>query len=172
MHYALAERDAVAVLTASTPDDRQKAVAVLVKHGSAAEPVLARLLTETKDEDVKLRMIQALVEMRGYSGVPAIIGALEDEAPAVRRRADEALQSMLHIRVRYDADAPAAERAAAIERYRVYWKKLAESNLVGFLKEPERAQEAFRQQVMFVGRDQGKREDRDTGVPTAQAVSQ
>lgn len=153
---ARAEVAADELLAASTLAEQQEATATLTELGPAAEQATARVLDESTNEYVKIRMIESLAEMGGYEGVPQILETLDDESATVRMRADEALQDLLCIRVRYDANAPPEERAAAVQRYHDYWNRLVENNMVQFVKHPEKAQDVFKQRVMHVG---GKRQE-------------
>jgi len=142
--------DVDAVLSATNASERQAAADALARRGPAAEQAVSRVLRETDDDAVKLRMIDSLVTMRGFEGVPKILDSLDDASPAVRRHADHALQDLLCIRVRYDAEASAQDRAAAAQRYRAYWSSIVEKDMVEVVKDPEEAKEIFRKRVSYV----------------------
>ena len=143
------DEDADAALGHSTDSDRQAAADRLVSYGAQAESAMARVLIETDDVETKRRMIDGLVAARAYDSVPTVIDTLEDASPEVRARASEALITMLHIRVRYDPNGPEAERAAATARYRDYYDRLIKTGIIEFEKDPQKADDTFRERTMF-----------------------
>ena len=143
------EDDRHALLTASNDAELRAAADRLVSHGAKAEAEMARVLAETDDAETKQRMINGLAAARAYDSVPAILAALDDASSGVRATANKALTALLHIRVRYDADAPESERAEAIRRYRDHWDRLNKTGLIEFQKNPEMAERKFRESTTF-----------------------
>jgi hypothetical protein len=111
-------------LTASTPQEQEKAAVELAPLGHSAVEPMVRVLSESRTPEVRAVMIQGLAVERDFDSMPAFLNALDDESVLVRTRAAGAVQRLLQIDVGYRADAPREKRLEKIKVFREDWEKM------------------------------------------------
>ena len=104
-----------------TPAVREEAALVYprVAEGRAAPP-LARLATSDPEPDVRAAAVTALGHMRAMDEMEAILSALEDPDPLVRRRAADGASRITG--QRYDVNVPPDEWRRTVDEIRALWQ--------------------------------------------------
>lgn len=104
-----------------TPAVREEAALAYprVADGTAA-PALARLATSDPEADVRAAAVTALGHMRAMDEMEAILNALEDPDPLVRRRAADAASRITG--QRYDVNVPPDEWRRTVDEIRALWQ--------------------------------------------------
>jgi len=112
-------------LTAATTEEKEKAAVKLASFGEAGREPLRRVLKTTQDASVRAASIDGLGGMWDYDSMDAMVAALSDESPLVRRRAHFVVQRMLQLNLAYNPADPAPQRARAVKVIDDAWKKMA-----------------------------------------------
>jgi PBS lyase HEAT-like repeat len=88
--------------------------------GSQAHAIVARQISD-KSPVVRYEAASALLQFQDVSGIPILIGFLEDADRRIRFKSFQALEGFTKQNFGYDFGAPEADRAAAVERWRNWW---------------------------------------------------
>jgi len=113
----------LAGLDSPNADERWMAVDEL---GQTGDPAVAdELVRMLQDEDTFVRMATARIlgDLEAPAGIPALIGALEDDEAAVREAALVALQAICGRTFDFDPHAGPADRAKRVKAWRKWWDK-------------------------------------------------
>jgi hypothetical protein len=94
-----------------------------------AQPHLARVLAESKNPGVRAAAMRGLAGIWDYECVPAMLDALDDESPQVRRAAAGALEALIQAEHTFDAGGNPEGRKAAAQRLRGMWNTFKIRNL-------------------------------------------
>jgi len=92
-----------------------------VTEEERSAPELAQLSTTDPEPDVRAAAVTALGHMRAMDDMDAILEALEDPDPLVRRRAAEAATRITG--QRYDVNVPPEQWRRTVEYIRTLWQK-------------------------------------------------
>jgi hypothetical protein len=88
--------------------------------GSQAHALVATQISD-KSPVVRYEAASALLQFKDVSGIPILIGFLEDEDRRIRFKSFQALNTFTHEDFGYDFGAPEATRAPAVERWKGWW---------------------------------------------------
>ncbi len=152
-----ADELAVAALGDGTVKERQYAAVKLSELGKPARQQILRVLDQSQEAEVRVACIQSLTEQWDYRSMPRLFDLMDDPSPAVRQRADEAVQCLLRdcvvsraqgdyqraerqrlISAGYSTPLPTpskvlgnqrSERQAVIEHARSEWERFKQSGL-------------------------------------------
>jgi hypothetical protein len=91
------------------------------KHKDAIGPLLGQL--RSSNPFVRYRALRAMAPMIGDGLVPVFIECLNDKAPTVSRMSAQMLRQHAKVSFSFEPEAPAAEREAAIRKWRRWWKE-------------------------------------------------
>lgn len=106
------------------PAVREKAATSFAKvatHEQAGK--LANIVKKDESPDVRAAAVAGLDRMFAFQEMDAIIDAMEDPDPAVRRRASKAAIKFSGVTVQYYPDASLEECRQGAQRMRQYWEK-------------------------------------------------
>ena len=107
----------LALRTGSPNDQAQAAVrleALAAKSAgresrNPAQPFLVRLLSESKNPDVRAAAMRGLATIWDYQCVPKMFELLDDSSPQVRQTAARALTRLIEFDAHFEANAPAQQ---------------------------------------------------------------
>lgn len=113
----------VELLTDSDDRIRRAAAGALGEIGDrSAVPALLRLLSDRPHAETIREAARALVKIGDDAAIPDLIALLGDGRRDVRAEAATALRFITKEHFGFDPDAPAEPRAAAIDRWRAWWR--------------------------------------------------
>lgn len=113
------------------PAVREKAAISFSKVAPREQAVkLADMVKKDESSDVRAAAVAGLDRMFAFQEMDAIIDAMEDPDPAVRRRASKAAIKFSGVTVQYNPDASLEECLEGAERMRQYWQQ----NKLGTMK--------------------------------------
>ena len=92
-----------------------------IMGGSQAHAIVARQISD-RSPVVRYEVAAALLGFKDPSGVPILIGFLEDEDRRIRFKSFQALQAFAKEDFGYDFGAPEDSRAAAVARWKKWWE--------------------------------------------------
>jgi len=84
-------------------------------------PYIAQLLNQT-NEEIRLPAIRIIINTGGVEAIPYFISFLESGNPMIRHDAFEKLKLITNIDLGYAYDDLPGQRAAAVERWREWYK--------------------------------------------------
>ena len=114
VEHALADR---------RPAVREKAATSFAKVATSEQAgKLVDLLRKDESPDVRAAAVASLDRMFAFREMDAIIDAMEDPDPAVRRRASKAAIKFSGVTVQYNPDASLEECRKGAKRMREYWE--------------------------------------------------
>lgn len=117
----LALRPIAESLDGSEPGIRANLVYTLgVMGGSQAHALVARQISD-RSPVVRYEVAAALIGFKDPSGVPILIGFLEDEDRRIRYKSFQALSAFAKQDFGYDFGAPESDRAASVDRWKSWW---------------------------------------------------
>lgn len=90
--------------------------------GSQAHAIVAAQISD-QSPVVRYEAASALLQFKDVSGVPLLIGFLEDEDRRIRFKSFQALNTFAHEDFGYDFGAPEETRTAAVERWKSWWAR-------------------------------------------------
>ena len=106
------------------PAVREKAATSFAKVATHEQAVkLVALVKKDESPDVRAAAVAGLDRMFAFQEMDAIIDAMEDPDPAVRRRASKAATKFSGVTVQYYPDASLEECRQGAMRMRQYWEK-------------------------------------------------
>jgi HEAT repeat protein len=106
------------------PAVREKAATSFAKVATHEQAVkLVALVKKDKYPDVRAAAVAGLDRMFAFQEMDAIIDAMEDPDPAVRRRASKAATKFSGVTVQYYPDASLEECRQGAQRMRQYWQQ-------------------------------------------------
>jgi len=120
-----AARSAVeGALSDRRPAVRGKAATAFAKVATHEQGVkLADMVKKDESPDVRAAAVAGLDRMFAFQEMDAIIDAMEDPDPAVRRRASKAATKFSGVTVQYNPDASMEECRQGAQRMREHWAK-------------------------------------------------
>ena len=74
-----------------------------------------------KSPIVRYEVAASLLQFKDSSGVPLLIGFLEDEDRRIRFKSFQALSTFANEDFGYDFGAPEPDRAASVDRWKEWW---------------------------------------------------
>ena len=116
-------------LRAGSPADQEQAATRLealagktpgTESRNAGQPFLVRMLTESDNPGVRAAAMRGLAAIWDYQCVAKMLDLLDDPSPQVRNMAAESVAKLID--VRFDANAPTEQRAAAAKKLRGMWE--------------------------------------------------
>ncbi len=137
-HVESAEELARLALEGDSPEVQEKAAARLEALGgrlpktgtrNAAQPLLSRLLAESRNPGVRAASMRGLAGIWDYQSVPTMLDLLDDESSQVRQAAATSVQALMSAEIKFDASAAPADRRAAAKRLREMWRDFAARSL-------------------------------------------
>jgi HEAT repeat protein len=106
------------------PAVREKAAIAFAKVATREQAVkLADMVRKDESSNVRAAAVAGLDRMYAYQETDAIIHAMEDPDPAVRRRASKAATKLIGVTVQYNPDASLEECLQGAQRMREYWEQ-------------------------------------------------
>ena len=106
------------------PAVREKAATSFAKVATHEQAVkLVAMVKKDESPDVRAAAVAGLDRMFAFQEMDAIIDAMEDPDPAVRRRASKAATKFSGVTVQYYPDASLEECRQGAMRMRQYWEK-------------------------------------------------
>ncbi|MCP4379798.1 MAG: HEAT repeat domain-containing protein [bacterium] len=109
-------------LTDHRPEIRQRAAIAYAKAiGPEASAPLAEVARNDKNPQVRATALIALGRARAYTEMETLLDAMNDEDLTVRRRAADAVTSILGRRYQFDPNASPAQRTKSINAIRKFW---------------------------------------------------
>jgi hypothetical protein len=90
--------------------------------GSQAHAIVSRQICD-RSAVVRYEAASALLQFKDVSGIPILIGFLEDEDRRLRFKSFQALSAFTHEDFGYDFGAPEPARAEAVEKWKEWWKE-------------------------------------------------
>ncbi len=104
------------------PAVREKAATAFAKVASHDQAVkLVAMVKKDESPNVRAAAVASLDRMFAFQEMDAIIDAMEDPDPAVRRRASKAAIKFSGVTVQYNPDGSPEERSQGTMRMRQYW---------------------------------------------------
>jgi hypothetical protein len=100
----------------------------ILDHGQDAVPHLTKLL-EDRDDFLRAQAAVLLYRLGQTRMLDSLASLLESSSEAARKEAAAALQAFVGEPMDFDPTAPAAQREAALERWRAWWKANREKAL-------------------------------------------
>lgn len=88
--------------------------------GSQAHGLVARQISD-QNSIVRYEVAASLLQFKDWTGVPVLIGFLEDEDRRIRFKSFQALSSFAKEDFGYDFGAPEPDRTAAVTRWKSWW---------------------------------------------------
>jgi HEAT repeats len=116
-------------MTTSDPGVRANLVYTLSMIGGGKAHALVSRQMGDKSPVVRYEVAASLLQFKDWSGVPVLIGFLEDEDRRLRFKSFQALSSFAKQDFGYDFGAPEPERTAAVTRWKAWWSE-KQSDLV------------------------------------------
>jgi hypothetical protein len=117
----LALRPIAEAMQTADPGMRSYLVYTLSLMGSSqAHALVARQLSDSSPV-VRYEAASALLQYKDVSGIPVLIGFLEDNDRRIRFKSFQALSTFTKEDFGYDFGAPEPERTAAVQRWKDWW---------------------------------------------------
>jgi HEAT repeat protein len=106
------------------PGVREKAATSFAKVATREQAgKLVALVKKDESANVRAAAVASLDRMMAFQEMDAIIDAMEDPDPAVRRRASKAATRFSGVAVQYNPDASLEECRQGAQRMRAYWEQ-------------------------------------------------
>jgi len=151
---------------ASSQQERDAVDLAGAVHGTVARgevdsddlSAMRKVLTQSQTPEVRAAAAAGLGKAMDPDGMPALLDAMEDESPLVRKAAGDAVERMIGLGRRFQADGPSESRRQVIAAYRLFWREARHGTYYQILKDPSKKEEMRRQAIHKI--KQRKRRER------------
>jgi hypothetical protein len=129
---------AQAALHAGSAEERELAAVELTQLGKPAREYIVQVLAESKQPEVRAACIRGLADQWAYRQMGMLLDALEDESSLVRAQAGDAVQLLLKVEYRFNANAPPEQRQEMVKKFRERWKEFPNSKVrMAYIRQQE-----------------------------------